>query len=254
MTAPISYFGGKHYLAKIIVDFMPKHKYYCEVFGGAGHVLFRKEPVYHEIFNDRDDLIVNLFRVIRGEKEKLLERIQYYPCSRSLFLKMKRDGPPQDPFERAVWYFYMNRTSFNGGGDFFSCSRIKSPASSYRYTCNLLEGFSRRLSKVAIECLDFEECIEKYDHSEMLFYLDPPYVGNETAYKVAIEKSDHIRLYRLLRNLKGRAILSYVKCDLIDRMYHDWNSFEVRKTNFSMCAIKEGKKRSYRAELILTNF
>lgn len=253
MSSPMQYFGGKHYLAKTIVDFMPEHKQYCEVFGGAGHVLFRKEPVYHETFNDRDDLIVNLFQVIRDEKERLLEKIQYYPYSRSLFLKMKRDGPPQDPFERAVWYFYVNRTSFNGGGDSFSCGRMKSVASAYRYTCNLLEEFSRRLSRVVIECLDFEECIEKYDHSEMLFYLDPPYVGNETFYKVAIEKSDHVRLYRLLRNLKGKAILSYVKCDLIDRMYHDWNSFEVRKANHSSI-VKKGGKKSFRSELILTNF
>lgn len=34
--------GGKSQLARTIVDMMPAHKHYCEVFGGAGWVLFKK--------------------------------------------------------------------------------------------------------------------------------------------------------------------------------------------------------------------
>jgi DNA adenine methylase len=34
--------GGKSQLARTIIEMMPEHKHYCEVFGGAGWVLFKK--------------------------------------------------------------------------------------------------------------------------------------------------------------------------------------------------------------------
>ena len=39
-------------MAKDIIELFPIHKIYCEVFGGAGHILFRKKPSDIEIYND----------------------------------------------------------------------------------------------------------------------------------------------------------------------------------------------------------
>lgn len=36
--------GGKSQLARTIIDMLPEHKTYVEVFGGAGWVLFKKTP------------------------------------------------------------------------------------------------------------------------------------------------------------------------------------------------------------------
>ena len=49
MSALIPYFGGKARLAKTIVDRMPEHTCYVEVFAGAAAVFFAKDPSRTEL-------------------------------------------------------------------------------------------------------------------------------------------------------------------------------------------------------------
>lgn len=73
----------------------------------------------------------------------------------------------------------------------------------------LLEDVHERLSGVQIECLSFEALIPRYDDVGHLFYLDPPYYGNENDYgKGAFKRDDFKVLAELLGTLKGRFILS----------------------------------------------
>lgn len=49
MKSFIPYLGGKSRLAKQIISMFPEHTTYVEVFGGAGNIFFRKEPVDVEV-------------------------------------------------------------------------------------------------------------------------------------------------------------------------------------------------------------
>jgi len=49
---PVKLHGGKHYLAKRIIERFPPHRIYFEPFGGAASVLLNKEPVEVETYND----------------------------------------------------------------------------------------------------------------------------------------------------------------------------------------------------------
>lgn len=69
MTAPtrpvLRWHGGKWKLAPWILGFFPEHRIYVEPFGGGGSILMRKPRCYAEVWNDLDDVVVNLFRVLR---------------------------------------------------------------------------------------------------------------------------------------------------------------------------------------------
>lgn len=64
-----------------------------------------------------------------------------------------------------------------------------------------------RLHKVTIERMDWAACIERYDRSHTLFYLDPPYWGTER-YDVAFGLKQYDRMAQLLRSMKGKAVVS----------------------------------------------
>ena len=66
-----SYPGGKFFQLPILLQHMPPHDIYVEVFGGAASLLFAKPPARIEVYNDIWSDIVNLFRVIRDNGEEL---------------------------------------------------------------------------------------------------------------------------------------------------------------------------------------
>jgi len=40
----ISWIGGKYYIKDWIISHFPPHKYFVEPFGGAGWIIFTKDP------------------------------------------------------------------------------------------------------------------------------------------------------------------------------------------------------------------
>jgi len=60
LTQPLKWHGGKHYLAKAIIELMPPHVHYVEPYFGGGSVLLEKDPVgVSEVVNDRNRELMN---------------------------------------------------------------------------------------------------------------------------------------------------------------------------------------------------
>jgi len=60
-----------------------------------------------------------------------------------------------------------------------------------------------------IECLDYAEFIRRYDGSETLFYLDPPYWGCENDYGKEMFSRDMFEaMAKQLGSIKGRFLMS----------------------------------------------
>ena len=65
LKPPISRMGGKSKLRKTIIEMIPEHSCYIELFFGAGWVYFGKEPSKVEVINDIDKELINLFKMIK---------------------------------------------------------------------------------------------------------------------------------------------------------------------------------------------
>src|SRR5436190_23652647 len=85
MTSKIiafGWYGGKYTHLDWLLPLLPQTTHYCEPFGGSAAVLLNRAPSPVETYNDIDGELANFFRVLRNQKEELLEAIGLTPFSR----------------------------------------------------------------------------------------------------------------------------------------------------------------------------
>jgi DNA adenine methylase len=250
--------GGKHWQAGWIVEHFPVHRCYVEPFGGGGHVLTRKEPSPVEVYNDVDGNLVNFLLVVRARPEEMVRALNDLPYSRALYRQWAREPLPEEPFERAVRWFYLMRSSFSASWPptGWSYGKSRNQASRFQTTIGLLPTFAGRFKRVYIENLNFRECIRRYDGPETLFYCDPPYVGKAWYPEHPFGEQDHRDLAAILHGARGKVVLSSYPHPLIDELYPDWRRDERRFVVFSYGVTRQSKAKTKpkATELLLMNF
>ena len=69
MKSPIRYFGSKGMFQNEIISRFPKeYDTYIEAYGGGASVLFGKEPTPVEIYNDIEENVYSLMKVLQDPK------------------------------------------------------------------------------------------------------------------------------------------------------------------------------------------
>ena len=216
--SPINWYGGKYYMAKNIIEIFPKHKMYVEGFGGAAHILFRKEKSELEVYNDLHSGLYLFFKLLRENNEEFIRRLSLTPYSREEFENSKQWMYEEDEIEKARKFYVrtMQSVASNGGWCYAkSKSRRGMCQSVSRWLGNIeenLEGAIERLKEVQVENLDILELIKKYDKEDTLFYLDPPYISDtrkqKKSYDYEMTDERHKELVDILIEVKGKVVLS----------------------------------------------
>lgn len=216
-TRPVApWLGGKRALAGRIAERISgiPHVRYVEPFVGMGGVFFRRQlrPKL-EVINDVNREVVNLFRHLQRHYQQLLDVLKWQICSRAEFERLVRqDITTLTELERAARFLYLQRTAFGGKavGQSFGISYTDSARFDLTKLISMLEDVHERLAPVVIECLPFEQCIERYDaRPGTLFYCDPPYWGCTDDYgRGLFTPEDFARLAKLLSRIQGEFILS----------------------------------------------
>ncbi len=236
------WYGGKFNHLNWLLPLLPQTTHYCEPFAGSAAVLLNREPSPVETYNDIDGEVVNFFRVLRDQQEDLIRAIGLTPFSREE-LRIAVEEPIDDlsELERARRFFVRARQVRTGlaqtasAGRWAHCkltSRAGMAGAVSRWLGSV-EGLSeivQRLLRVQIENATAIEVIQRYDSEETLFYCDPPYPhdsrGDIHAYGYEMTDNDHRELAEVLTNLKGKVALSGYRCELLDKLYKDWNCIE----------------------------
>ena len=210
--------GGKWKLAPWVISHMPPHRFYVEPFGGAASVLLRKPRSHAEVYNDLDDEVVNLFRVLRGSKAgELIEALRLTPFASSEFQNAYL--PTEDEVERARRTVVKSFQGF-GSNAIHRKSGFRSnynrsgttPARDWMNYPDALPAIIERLRGVTVTCRDACEVMAAHDTPETLHYVDPPYhpktrdKGGDYAHEM--DANQHRALLSFLCGLKGKVILS----------------------------------------------
>lgn len=227
----VNWVGGKRLLRQAISYLIPDDiQSYIEPFGGGGWVLF----YYHrwadlEVYNDLDGRLVNLFRVVKYHPCELAREMCFLLASREQFAEaIKFEG--QTDIQKAARFMFLLTRSFGGRGKHFGIAYEQSVKSAGGII-ERIDAISKRLDKAIIENLSAFELIPQYDTDKAFFYCDPPYscgAGYETT---STKDFKHEELRDLLKNIKGRFLLSYDDAPVIRELYKEFNIIEAERIN-----------------------
>jgi len=213
-TSIMPFPGGKGRLSEWIIDNMPEHDTYVEVFGGAAGVLYNKPRSQYEIYNDIDEDLTQFFNVVRDHPEELATWLQSVPYSRSLYddwvTEFYRGFRPDDQIERAGRFFslrYMQYAGVSSSANGFKTRARRSPARTFDNARKRIRALAKRFDQVTIEHQDYRSIFGTYDDStvDVLFYVDPPYVGTKNHYS---DGFDHEELIDHLFEIENDWLLS----------------------------------------------
>ena len=267
LISPIAYFGGKHRMAKKILQIFPTHTHYVEVFGGGGTLLLNKPPSANEVYNDVDSAIVDFFRVLQCPQAfQEFERLCIAtPFSRELFAEFLHDWHLETERVRRVWkWFVCMRQSYGShqihhGKSFTwainSVPNRRSKARQFVSRVDSLPEIHNRFRSVHIENQDFRLIIPKYDYKEVLFYLDPPYVQSTRkggGYNYEMTDADHQELLDMIIRLKKAKVILSGYPNALYAEYLSWNTLD-----FQVVCVSEslsGNKQTTRTERVWFNF
>lgn len=249
ITRPvIRYFGGKWKIAPWIITHFPPHRVYVEPFGGAGSVLLRKPRSYAEVYNDRDDEIVNVFRVLRDATKaaRLREQLELTPFARTEFKRAYKTRPADD-VEAAANMIVRAYMGF-GSASMTSKHQTGFRANSHRSGTtaahdwsnypDVIPAFVDRLRGVVIENKDAMAVMEQQDSQATLHYVDPPYVHDTRSslkyrrpetrhfYKHEMTDDDHRQLLDFLQTLTGMVIVSGYASKIYETALAGWTRKE----------------------------
>jgi DNA adenine methylase len=231
----IRYYGGKHKHIKRLLEHMPPHTIFVDVFGGGANVLLNKAASKSEVYNDINQDVVNFFRVLRDNSQELARLIDMTPVSRYEYELAFE--PCDGILERARRFYVRSWLSYAGAGAYNAPSTFRH----YRYASNqhLLPSYddvmnvAHRLRRTLIECRDYHYIITTYDSTSTFMYIDPPYYSDAgKLYVCKFSHDDHIKLAQLLSNVTGYVMLSGARSELYDYLYQDWRRVDwVSKKN-----------------------
>lgn len=259
MRAVLKYPGSKWNIARDLVELIPPHHSYAEPYFGSGAVLFTKAPSAIETVNDLDGDVVNLFRCIQQDSERLARLVMTIPFSREVYdrqFETPEESLYMDDFERAAGFlvrcwqghgFRTNGYKVGWKNDVVGRERMYALWNWYRLPDWIIE-IAERLRQVQVENRPAIEVIRKFDHPGVFIYIDPPYLLDTRKgkqYKHEMTDQDHEELLGTILQSQSRIMISGYESELYDRYLSGW-----KKEYFSSCA-ESGKPRQ---EVVWMNY
>ena len=258
---PVKWHGGKRYLCHRIIEHFPEHETYVEPFGGAASVLINKPAVPVEVYNDLDERITRLFRVIRDHGDRFRHLLSLTPYSEVEFNSAGIEA--EDEIEQARRDFVRWRLSLGGRGDSFSFTlhRVR------RSMADVVSGYLsiideqlpliiERLRRVQIISRPAVEVIRTWDSPTTLFYCDPPYLhetrheGSRDVYGYEMTEQEHRELAAVLNGCHGKVVLSGYSSPLYSQLYESWRTISIDIANHAA----GGRAKARKQEVLWLNW
>ncbi len=230
----LKYPGAKWSINRWITSFFPRHKHYLEPYCGSAAVFFNKTPAVHEVLNDINGDIVNLFRVMRYRGGELAYAIDMTPWSEEEYHLSEHCCTDGDELENArrflVWCWQAHGIQLGKSSSGWKHNGLNGRAYPARFWKDLPDRILAavdRLKDAEIRNRPALELIAYYNDPECLIYGDPPYILStrlsQGHYTHEMTDDEHIALLNALDVHRGPVILSGYEHPLYTNRLQGWH-------------------------------
>ncbi len=271
LRSPLRYPGGKARVAKFFAPYLPEHDDYREIFAGGAALFFYKPKARRNWLNDLHPGLYALWTTLRDNYEAfadlcrrqtgdLRELFRYWAFERrDLMAAHGRDHL----LERAVQYYYLNRTVWGGRVVYDPRRTSRLYFSNPEGWANLekklahLAQVSAKLQDTKITCDGYEICLADAGPRTFL-YADPPYYRESTGhltdklYDKSFDIGCHQRLAAALRATAAKVMISYDDCPEVRELYDGWRFIPLEWKYCGRYALTNEAKANGRKERKVT--
>lgn len=208
-----------------------------EPYFGSGAMLFNKSMSAIETVNDLDGDVVNLFRCIQQDSERLARLVMTTPFSREVY-EQQFEGTEQtryaSRYQRAAgflikcWQGYGFRTNGYKVGwknDVHSREQAYAIWNWYRLPSWIID-VAERLRMVQIEHRPALEVIKRFCYDNVFMYLDPPYLldtRHGKQYKNEMTDADHEAMLKVILQSPAKIMISGYESEMYNDYLHSWD-------------------------------
>ena len=281
------YCGGKNKKSireKILSKAPLFYSSYREPFIGGGGIFWQIDTGVERWINDLDKDLISVYLALRERPEDFIKKCrEIKPAEKNEPLTSSRPGGKEiynkrlkevfDDFltnpntDRALKYFFFNRTNWGGRTDYTRPSRMyfSNPSGWNIVKKDALEKAAQLLKNVRITNEDYN-CLLEEPGNDVFAYLDPPYLVNtgfndgSLLYRHNFTIEDHTRLAQNVQKCPHKVLLSYDddKDGIIRGLYSGAN-FNIYEEEWTYCGTSsseevKNKKKKIGKELIITNY
>lgn len=171
-------------------------------------MFFTKPRSKHNIVNDFDSEVYNLFNVIISRKEELARFWEIMPIHEDLW-KYWKMNTESDPIRKAARFLFFSNFSFMGRMQTLRFDRNNT----YWLVLMRLKEVQQQLQGVQLMNCDFRQVIPRISlrdggHKKAFIYADPPYLDTKGGNYDSFSKQDSIDLFDCLIDSQCRFAIS----------------------------------------------
>ena len=247
--------GNKKKIAFEIIKHFPDHKIYIEPFFGAGGMFFQKPKAKHNIVNDLDSDVFNLFQVVMNQKEELEKAFYIMPIHLDLWNYWK-ENKETESVKKALRFLMISNFSLLGRGTNLEYSlRSRHKNQFYKY----IDLSFDKLNDVKFNNTDFRNFFNELGFNDVdygkpsgernmtFIYNDPPYLSTMNNYSNNFTEADSIDLFNCLEETGCKYAMS--------EFDHPFILDQAKQRGLNIIIIGERQNlKNRRTEILVTNY
>ena len=279
LKTPLRYPGGKSRAVTKLLQYLPdlsQVKEFREPFLGGGSVSLEITKRYPNIeiwVNDLYEPLYNFWCELQHNGKDLQERIlalkDEYPdppegvqkyAAKKLFddAKFLLNDKNQPAFDRAAYFYVVNKCSFSGLTESSSFSKQASVQNFSASGIGRLEEYSKLIENWIITNHSYERLLTAdWDRKGHFVYMDPPYDIKDNLYgkKGGMHKKfDHDQFAKDCDEYTSKMLISYNSSQLVKNRFKEWTVGEFAHTYTMRSVGCYNIDQATRKELVLTNY